>query len=252
MSKSNCLVDLKRMSIILSKIKSQQIENMPHYAHDALFFKNNCITTGLLNNKTEALVHIPTGSFLYHEGEHGELVDLTKDDFINKIKIIADRKKLTLDFKDKINPLNIDNLKIYNEFARKSSDILETFRMKLSGYFTQVHFWPEGFDMSIEWFLNQKRYEQIGIGISPGEEIVNFIDGNQKKITDSAYLYLTQFPFNDKIFEEKLPMGNWNKQNWKGIVLQWDEVYKKSVNHISTLLIDLFNLIKNNFSILSS
>ena len=40
--------------------------------------------------------------------------------------------------------------------------------MKLREHLTHVHLWPDGFDFSLEWFTD-KRDQQIGIGISPGE-----------------------------------------------------------------------------------
>lgn len=41
---------LQTVCRIISQIKSQMIEELPHYGHDALFFQNDEITTGLLNN----------------------------------------------------------------------------------------------------------------------------------------------------------------------------------------------------------
>jgi hypothetical protein len=42
--------------------------------------------------------------------------------------------------------------------------------MRLTGKFTLVHLWPHGFDLSVEWFTGLEYDQQIGIGISPGEE----------------------------------------------------------------------------------
>src|SRR3972149_1777761 len=56
---------LQTVCKIISQIKSQLIEELPHYGHDALFFQNDEITTGLLNNKTEVKIHLLTGELLY-------------------------------------------------------------------------------------------------------------------------------------------------------------------------------------------
>jgi len=49
---------------------------------------------------------------------------------------------------------------------------------------TQVQLLPDGFDFSIEWFTD-KNEEQIGVGISPGEERYK-----------SPCLYVNPYPFN--------------------------------------------------------
>ena len=55
--------DLQNVCKIVSKLKSQIIGKLPHYAHDALFLKNDDITTGLLNNTTEIKINLVTGIF---------------------------------------------------------------------------------------------------------------------------------------------------------------------------------------------
>lgn len=60
---------LRTVCKTISQIKSQLIEELPHYGHDALFFHNDEITTGLLNNKTEVKLHLLTGELLYFHNE---------------------------------------------------------------------------------------------------------------------------------------------------------------------------------------
>ncbi|HEX2305333.1 MAG TPA: hypothetical protein VHH33_03505 [Nitrososphaeraceae archaeon] len=53
--------ELQKVCKIVSKLKSQLIEELPHYGHNALFLKNDEITTGLLNNMSEIKIHLLTG-----------------------------------------------------------------------------------------------------------------------------------------------------------------------------------------------
>lgn len=80
---------LQTVCKIISQIKSQLIEELPHYGHDALFFQNDEITTGLLNNKTEVKIHLLTGELLYFHNEIGHFVDLTCDGFYERFESIV-------------------------------------------------------------------------------------------------------------------------------------------------------------------
>jgi hypothetical protein len=63
MSKSSLLEKIRGLQNVcklVSNLKSQLIEELPHYGHNALFLKNDEITTGLLNNVTEIKIHLIT------------------------------------------------------------------------------------------------------------------------------------------------------------------------------------------------
>jgi hypothetical protein len=61
-------------------LKSLLIERLTHYGHDALFLKNDDITTGLLNNITEIKIHLLAGHFLYFHNQERRFIDLINDD----------------------------------------------------------------------------------------------------------------------------------------------------------------------------
>jgi len=108
-----------------------------------------------------------------------------------------------------------------------------------SGSFTLVHLWPDGFDFSIEWFTEHKDEEQIGIGISPGEEQY-----------ESPYMYLNPYPFNKQVMETKLPIGIWHTKGWNGIKVEWDkDLEKYSERKIAQIAWDLYSIAKNNFQL---
>jgi hypothetical protein len=227
--------DLQNVCKIVSKLKSQLIEELPHYGHDALFLKNDEITTGLLNNKTEIKINLVTAELLYFDNEQGYLVELTRDEIIERLQDIVTRYGLNIPRTPSLTNLNTEDLSDYLVFATKANRSLELFRMKLIGHFTQVHLWPDGFDFSIEWFTN-KNDEQIGVGISPG-------DGQY----ESPYLYVNPYPFNEMMVNESLFTGRWHIVGWKGIKVEWKDLERKPEQQISGEIYDLFLVAQGNF-----
>ena len=61
------ITELRTICKIISQLKSQLIERLPHYGHDALFLQNDEITTGLLNNKTEIKVYNMMGNLVMRQ-----------------------------------------------------------------------------------------------------------------------------------------------------------------------------------------
>ena len=227
--------DLQNVCKIVSKLKSQLIEELPHYGHDALFLKNDEITTGLLNNKTEIKINLVTAELLYFDNEQGYLVELTRDEIIERLQDIVTRYGLNIPRTPSLTNLNTEDLSDYLVFATKANRSLELFRMKLIGHFTQVHLWPDGFDFSIEWFTN-KNDEQIGVGISPG-------DGQY----ELPYLYVNPYPFNEMMVNESLFTGRWHIVGWKGIKVEWKDLERKPEQQISGEIYDLFLVAQGDF-----
>ena len=227
--------DLQKICIIVSKLKSQIIEELPHYARDSLFLKNDEITTGLLNNVSEIKINLVTGELLYYHDEQGYLVDLTRDHIFERLEDIVTNYQLKMPRTSHLTSLNIDDLTEYLAFATKANKSLELFRMKLSGQFTQVHLWPDGFDFSIEWFT-KKNDDQIGVGISPGD--------NKYEL---PYLYVNPYPFNEKMINETLFTGRWHTVGWKGIKVEWKDFQNKLEQQISGEIYDLYLIAQRNF-----
>jgi hypothetical protein len=227
--------DLQNVCKIVSKLKSQLIEELPHYGHDTLFLKNDEITTDLLNNITEIKINLVTGELLYFHNEHGYTVDLTRDDIIERLKETVTRYGLNIPQIPSLMNLNASDMSNYLAFATKANRSLELFRMKLFGHFTQVHLWPDGFDFSVEWFT-EKNDEQIGVGISPGDDQY-----------ESPYLYVNPYPFNEMIVNESLSTGRWHTVRWKGIKLEWKDLENKPEKQISDEIYGLFLVARRNF-----
>jgi hypothetical protein len=119
--------------------------------------------------------------------------------------------------------------------CKASRSPLELFRMKLSDHFTQLHLWPNCFDLSVESFT-MKNNEQIGVGISPGDDD-----------SESPYLYVNPYPFDEKMVDPSLGIGKWHTTGWNGIKVEWNELEDKIEQEISSTIYDLFLVAKRNF-----
>ncbi len=230
--------DVQNLCKVISKLKSQLIPAQPHYSHNALFLKNDDITTGLLNNTTEIKIHLVTGQLLYTQNEQGDFIDLiASENLFENLKEIVTKYGLEMPpIAGKLRNLNDKDLLYYLAFASKVSRSLEIFRMKLRGNFTQVHLWPDGFDFSVEWFT-MKNDEQIGIGISPGE--------GQDEL---PYLYVNPYPFREDMVEQTLPTGVWQTAgSWSGIKVEWEALENSIEKEIANKIYELFLIAQRNF-----
>jgi hypothetical protein len=54
--------------------------------------------------------------------------------------------------------------------------------------------------------------EQIGVGISPGDND-----------SESPYLYVNPYPFNEKMVDQSLTISRWHATGWNGIKVEWKE-----------------------------
>ena len=226
--------NLHQVCMTIGEIKQQLVEELPNFGHHGLFFQNDEITTGLLNNKTEIKINLLTGQFLYFDNEKGSFIDLRKDDILEKLKTVTSNQNLKIST-ESLNNTTDQELSEYHNFAKKATQILELFRMNLRDNFTLIHLWPHHFDFSLEWFTGNKD-EQIGTGISPGDEQ-----------NSNPYLYMNPWPFNEKITNESLPIGKWNTDGWNGIKVEWDELEQISPKDAARKITGLFLIAKKSF-----
>lgn len=225
---------LHKICEAVGKLKEQQIKELPHLGHLGLFFRDDDITTGLMNDDTEIKIHLLTGKLLYWRNEKTWSVDLERDDIFGELKKIAEEQKLKLP-EMKLENLSREELSAFHEFGVKANKSLELFRMGLKGDFTLTHLWPEHFDFSVEWFTG-KEDEQIGTGISPGDEKY-----------PEPYLYMNPWPFNKEVTKNELPIGVWHTSGWNGIKAEWKDFEGMSEEKISETIGSLFETAKKNF-----
>ena len=225
---------LQNLCKVIGELKSQLIDELPHFGHQALFFQNDEITTGQLNNKTEIKIHLLTGQLIFFHNENNDFIDITKDNISNQLSKIIANYDLKLP-EIEIGTVAHSELSTFYDYAVKAKRTIELFRMTLDGNFTLVHLWPHHFDFSVEWFTGKKD-EQIGTGISPGDEQYS-----------EPYLYMNPYPFNPKITQNNLPVGKWHTSSWKGIKVDRDDLGKYPQNETTDLLHQLFLTAKKNF-----
>jgi hypothetical protein len=226
---------LQTLSIEISKIKEQIIDELPHYGHQSLYYNNHEITTGLLNNKIEIKTHLKTGQLQWYNDETVHYIDLFTDDITKSLNEIAEKYGLK---GPEITLENVDYVKLdsFDKYAMDAKYILELFRMKLRDNLTLIHLWPHHFDFSVEWFTGNTD-EQIGTGISPGDES-----------SSEPYLYMNPYPFNEKVLEQKLPLGIWNTDGWKGVKIELKDLLKYPPQNAASKLHDIFDVVKMNFN----
>jgi hypothetical protein len=243
------ITNLHNACKLLGRWKTQLIgEELPHYGHNALFLQNDEITTGLINNKTEMKIHLLTGQLAYFNNEQGFTTDLklpvTPESNVSLHSILTqflsrdELKRLELPSVTDLGFICSEELSAYYAFATKARRCLELFRMKLTGHFTLLHLWPDGFDFSVEWFTTRTPDEQIGVGITP-----------QDKVYTSPYLYVNPYPFNREIVKNPLPFGIWHTSDntWNGIKVEWSDIAEYSENKIADIIYDLFSTSRENF-----
>ena len=127
--------------MIIGELKQQLIKELSHFGHHGLFFQNDEITTGQLNNKTEIKINLLTGQLVYFHDEKGHFIDLKNDDILGKLKEIASKEKLEIS-SESLKNVNEKELQSYHDFAVKEKQLLELLRMNLRDNFTLVHLWP--------------------------------------------------------------------------------------------------------------
>lgn len=226
--------DLHNLCKIIGQLKKQMIEELPHYGNEALYFKNDEITTGVLDNKIEIKIHLLANKLQYFNNERGFTIDLNKGNISQQLQKIID------DYELKVPNIIVDTIdqkqsSLFLNYAIDATRVLELFRMSLKGKFTLLHLWPDHFDFSVEWFT-QNKDEQIGTGISPGDEQYA-----------EPYLYMNPWPFNKDIINEPLSIGKWHTSGWNGIKVEWKEMLKLPPQVAADKIMEIFETAKKNF-----
>jgi len=110
----------------IGELKTQLIEELPHYGNQALFMQNDEITTGQLNNKTEIKIHLLTSQLLFFHNEEGHYIDLTKDNISEKLNPIILKHNLKI---PEINLANVSHtqLSTFYDYAIKAKRTIELF-----------------------------------------------------------------------------------------------------------------------------
>ncbi|MGI9566649.1 MAG: hypothetical protein ACR2LL_06510 [Nitrosopumilus sp.] len=227
---------MHKLCMAISEIKQQLIaDELPHYGKQALYFQNNEITTGLINNKIEIKIHLSTGQLLYFNDEKGHFIDLFTDDITDRLQKITEIYGLK-GSEPRLENLDFEKISSFRDYAVPAIKMLELFRMTLRGNFTLIHLWPHHFDFSLEWFTGNAD-EQIGTGISPGDEHYS-----------EPYLYMNPYPFNEQVTSNELPLGIWHTSGWQGVKIEWKDLLKYPPTNAVNKLHEVFETVRKNFN----
>jgi len=228
---------MHKLCMTISEIKQQLItDELPHYGNQGLYFQNNEITTGLINNKIEIKIHLSTGQLLYFNDEVGDYIDLFTDDIAEKLTKITEKYGLKGP-EEKLENLDFEKISSFQDYAIPALKVLELFMMTLRNKFTLIHLWPHHFDFSLEWFTGNAD-EQVGTGISPGDE--NYSE---------PYLYMNPYPFNEQVTANDLPIGTWHTSGWQGVKIEWKDLLKYPPENAVNKLHEVFEIVKKNFDV---
>jgi len=228
--------ELQNLCKIMAQLKKQIVNELPHYGNESLFFYDDSITTGLMNNRAEIKLHMLEQKLLFFDNEKAQFVDINENNITDNISDLAKSQQLKMP-DIKLQPIPETSLVQFYDFAFLAQQILELFRMKLDGSFTLVHLWPHHFDFSIEWFTG-KDDQQIGTGISPSDDQYS-----------EPYMYMNPWPFNKQVTNEKLPIGVWQEDGWNGIKVELEEFFDIGPLNAAGEIYELFNICKRNFSL---
>ena len=122
----------------------------------------------------------------------------------------------------------------------RGSTLLET---------SNINFWAHHSDIALLVFSGKiiegkdpndwdNSREQMNFGFSSGDEGVG-----------QPYFYVTAYPFDEKLFEIKLPgFARWQKVGWKGVVVEFDQLPKYSVTE-NDLISLMDSLLEHNFTL---
>ena len=231
---------LQKICQAISNIKQQIIGERPHYRHQSLYWHNDEITTGILDNTIEIKIHLAVGKILYHENETGYYIDITdnSEDINQKLQNIASQHNIKTNF-DKMYSPTQNELDEYRFFAYQANKILTILQMNLTNRFTQVQLWPHHFDFSVKWFRTKNSKQYIETGISPGDTQYPM-----------PYMYMNPWPFNEKELSQiDLPLeGTLHTKDWSGIKIEWSELIQHHPKETAQYITTLHNTITQTFN----
>jgi len=61
------------------------------------------------------------------------------------------------------------------------------------------------------------------------------------------YLYMNSWPFNEKVTQIELPIGEWHTSGWNGIKVEWQDLTKYPEQKAAEKIYELFQIAKKNF-----
>jgi hypothetical protein len=99
----------------------------------------------------------------------------------------------------------------YLEFTKKANKCLWIIQNEIkwpfhSGVFVAKLFW------SLSWIVYIEKQRADRCAYLPGDDD-----------SESPYLYVNPYPFDEKMGDESLAIGKWHTTGWNGIKVEWKE-----------------------------
>lgn len=113
---------------------------------------------------------------------------------------------------------------------------------------SNINFWPHHFDMSLLVFSGKLIEGQEPSNWDYSREQMNFGFSSGDENIQEPYFYVTSYPFNEKVLDNKLPeFAQWNTNGWKGMIIKLSSINYFNVD--GDQLLQLFKLMLNeNFN----
>lgn len=176
---------------------------------------------------------------------------------VNSIEIITESLKNNfeingLQFPEVDSKFYTNNILIY-----KTSEINKLWNLFSQFYFllmkfrgsslfetSNINFWPHHFDMALLVFSGKIIAEQDPKDWDYSREQMNFgLSSGDHNITE-PYIYITSYPFDENLIENKLPeFASWNTNGWKGMLIKLSSLVYYNVS--GDQLLELFSSILN-------
>lgn len=228
---------LHQAATALGAIRVASIDPLPNDLQFSMSITPRGLSTGQLRFGGELLLDYPTATVTYlntanSRFDNGESLFKIALDGLNQVSLMdalveglksaghvvdASRKRIT-----ETAPFELD-LSLAADYAQVIDRVftaVSRFRGRLSGAMTPVVVWPHHFDLSFLWFAGAGSDEHhdphMNFGFSP--ESPGF---------ERPYVYVYAWPMNEAIHAvEAPPPARWNRENWTGLVIDYDTLSK--------------------------
>jgi len=253
---------LKSIMQILSEISGELIPHQKNWEEFSLKFYGKGLTTSaipIVNNGVIELLDLKLNLEDFQielvKNVQTEILPLDnnlRSEFILSFKSALEKLgivNINLDWKKfeetelYFNPIELRNIWIilrylYSAFLEFNGNVLEET--------SSIQVWPHHFDLAMLLFSGRIIPDQNPNNWDYSREQMNFGFSFGDGETGEPYLYITMYPFQEKILETKLPAdAYWHTEGWNGAVITYSTLVK-NFNDKKELL-DFFNFVKTKF-----
>lgn len=249
---------------LLSALKGQYVPHQKNWEEFSLKIYAKGFTTGPIpietENGTEALdlnLNLVEHKLKLFFGTKRDEIDLNQKTITDFTNLLLNKlseygiNDLTPDdkffAKDELTYAKEEVKKLWATF-RQIYFLLLKFRGSTLFETSNINFWAHHFDMALLVFSGKLIDGQDPQNWDYSREQMNFGFSSGDGGVGQPYFYITAYPFNEALFEMELPgFARWQKEGWKGVVVEYDLLQKYSVTK-NELISLMKNLLELNFT----